>query len=334
MHALAQIDWLVNGRNRNSWTQKESQASTHSTAQTYTACMTNRDNWYIFLLRKLQHCASKFFILVFSLALVTILYNAFADIPSTLTEPVTDEQGVFSDEARMDIEKTLKKYRDEYQVEGAVLILPTIEGRDIAEYTTSLLNDSWVGRAGIDSGFVLTVATEDRKWFMGTWYWLEWPLPDLRVSRLWDAHFSVFRDGKYWEGVSSFLSSLEPYVSWEFVEPEENESVGSFWLFYALTLVVLWFWLARVVKFKHLAVPSSLTWTWASIVAIIFFAVGVGLAYIVLTYMFMAWLVMLLPKWAVSSDGHFRGWWWTSWGWWFGWFWWGSWGWWGAWWSW
>jgi uncharacterized protein len=95
-----------------------------------------------------------------SLALLcSFASTAGAQVPlPTLEARITDLTGTLTDAQQSALEEKLAAFETRKGAQNAVLILPTTEPEDIAQFSIRLAEAWKIGRAGPDDGAILVVA--------------------------------------------------------------------------------------------------------------------------------------------------------------------------------
>jgi uncharacterized protein len=143
--------------------------------------------------------------------------GAHAQIPlPRLESRVTDLTGTLTAAQQSTLEEKLAAFEARKGAQIAVLILPTTEPEDIAQFGVRLLETWKVGRQGVDDGAVLIVAKEDRAVRIEVQYGLEGVLTDAASSRIInDTIVPMFKQGDYSGGISAGVDQMLKVVDGE-----------------------------------------------------------------------------------------------------------------------
>jgi len=90
-----------------------------------------------------------------------------------LTGRVTDAAHVLSPEQQVRLSAKLEQFERSTQHQMVVVTVPTLSGRDVADFTRDLANKWGIGRKGYNDGVVLLVAPNERKVRIAVGYGLE-----------------------------------------------------------------------------------------------------------------------------------------------------------------
>ena len=104
----------------------------------------------------------------------------------------------------------------------AVLIVPTTEPEDIAQFGIRVANAWKSGRAKTDDGLILIVAKNDRKLRVEVGYGLEGAIPDAIAKRVISETITPkFKAGDFYGGIDAGVSQLMQLIEGESLPPPE-----------------------------------------------------------------------------------------------------------------
>ena len=101
-----------------------------------------------------------------------------------LTARVTDLTGTLTAEQQSMLEEKLSAFEARKGAQIAVLVVPTTEPEEIAQYSIRVVDQWKLGRQNIDDGALLIVAKNDRDLRIEVGKGLEGALPDLTAHRI------------------------------------------------------------------------------------------------------------------------------------------------------
>ena len=140
------------------------------------------------------------FLLVFALALPALAL----DVPP-LTNRVTDQVGILGD-SQAQITQMLKAHETATGQQFALLIIPTLAGDSLEDFSIRVVEAWKLGQKDKDNGLLLLVVHEDRKIRFEVGYGLEGDIPDAFAGRIISTVMApAFRAGKFGEGISEAL---------------------------------------------------------------------------------------------------------------------------------
>ena len=168
------------------------------------------------------------FALGFLLALFALSAWAQVEVPD-LSRRVTDLSGTLSAQQVAELESRLAALENRKGSQIAVLIVPTLEGEDIAQYGIRVAEKWKIGRARVDDGVILIVAKNDRKLRIEVGYGLEGVIPDAIAKRvIAETITPPFRSGDYYGGIAAGVGQLEKLIDGEpLPAPARQDTAGA-----------------------------------------------------------------------------------------------------------
>jgi len=133
-----------------------------------------------------------------------------------LTARVMDQTGTLTSAQQAALDTRLSVFESERGTQVVVLMVPTTQPEDIADYTQRL-GDAWqLGRADVGDGVLFVIAKDDRRMRMATSKALEGAVPDLAARRIIDqAVAPAFRRNDYAGGIAAGLDQLFALITGE-----------------------------------------------------------------------------------------------------------------------
>lgn len=163
-----------------------------------------------------------------------------------LSRHVTDLTATLSAEQVAALENRLAAFEAKKGSQIAVLIVPTTQPEDIAQFGIRVA-DTWkVGRKKIDDGVILIVAKDDRKLRLEVGYGLEGAIPDAIAKRvIAETITPYFKTGDFYGGIDAGLQQVMRLIEGEPLPPPPQESgdgggEGSFVILIVGGLVAGW----------------------------------------------------------------------------------------------
>ncbi|WP_244241788.1 TPM domain-containing protein [Leptospira jelokensis] len=141
--------------------------------------------------------------------LQTFLFGLDAkEIPS-LERRVTWEEGTITKSEAEVWETILKEHEDKTSNQIAILIVRSLEGEILEEYSLKVAEEWKLGQKKLDNGVLILLAIEDKKVRIEVGYGLEGILTDAYCNRvIQQLMVPRFKSGEYGEGVSAGLEEL------------------------------------------------------------------------------------------------------------------------------
>jgi uncharacterized protein len=139
-------------------------------------------------------------------------------VPPLWGHQVHDEAHVLSHETIESLEATLKNFEDTTSNQIAILIIPSLEGDVLEEYSLRVAHDEWkLGTREKDNGVLLLVAVEDRKMRIEVGQGLEGVLPDAICNRIIRNEMAPrFRSHDYDEGIVAAVNAIMQAIGGEY----------------------------------------------------------------------------------------------------------------------
>ena len=140
---------------------------------------------------------------------------ALVEIPQ-LKSRVTDLTQTLSQPQQAALEAKLAAFEQKKGSQIALLIVPTTQPEDIAQYSIRV-TDAWkLGREKVDDGLLILIATDDHKMRIEVGYGLEGSIPDLTAKRVINEVIAPkFKQGDFYGGLDSGVDSLIGLVDGE-----------------------------------------------------------------------------------------------------------------------
>jgi uncharacterized protein len=186
--------------------------------------------------------------LIATLALVAQLTHAQLAIPPHGGVWVHDQAGVLSAQTKAELEYLLKAERDSTSNQIAVLVLTSLEGEDIDDYTNRVFREWKLGQADKDNGVLFLIAINDRKMRIEPGFGLEGALTDAIASRINRNEVApYFRQGDYENGIKAGTLAIVRSIKGEYKndEPVQRKSKRGSALVNLIILIVILFFASR-----------------------------------------------------------------------------------------
>ena len=187
-------------------------------------------------------------------------YTPAYDVPARPNPPrlVNDFARALSPSEADALERKLVAVDDSTGAQIAVVTVPTTGGVAPVDYATEVLRAWGVGRAGVDDGVVVLVATEDREVFIATGYGAEGALTDATAGTIVRSIIvPAFRQGQFYAGLDGATDAIAAALAGEFEPPSRVGTGGGGDLSGLLCLLFLVFVVLVVIASRQQAPPSS-----------------------------------------------------------------------------
>jgi len=144
-----------------------------------------------------------------------------------LTARVNDTAGLLDASRRAALEARLAAFETERGPQLVVLTVTSTDGEPIESYALRVAEAWRIGRAKIDDGAILVVASEDRRVRIEVGYGLEGVLTDATSKRIIeDTLVPAFRAGDYAGGIEAGMARLMQVVAGEALPPPTAKRSG------------------------------------------------------------------------------------------------------------
>ena len=150
------------------------------------------------------------FLLLFFMAV-----GAEVEIPE-LSHRVTDLTATLSIQQVTALENSLAAFEAKKGSQIAVLIVPTTQPEDIAQFGIRVAEAWKIGRKNVDDGVILIVAKQDRKLRLEVGYGLEGVIPDAIAKRvIAETITPLFKSGDFAGGIDAGVTQLMQLIEGE-----------------------------------------------------------------------------------------------------------------------
>ncbi len=171
------------------------------------------------VLYTLKNLSANIFI-TFSLLLIPF-FSLADDFPERSNTLVTDYTSTLSQQEQISLEQKLVAFNDSTSTQIAVVVLRSVGGYDISDYTVQLFNKWKIGQEKKNNGVLILVAKEDRKMWITTGHGIEGVLPDVLCKRIIEKDIVPnFKAGDFYQGLDQATNSIMSIVKGEFTADE------------------------------------------------------------------------------------------------------------------
>lgn len=192
------------------------------------------------------------------LLVAIMLFNAAvgfaqADIPEIPNPPrlVNDFANLLSQDDLQILESKLVAFNDSTSVQIAVVIVPTLNGYEKADYAQQLGAKWGVGGSKFNNGFIVLVkpktASENGEAFIATGYGVEGTVPDATALDIVNNEMiPLFKQNDYYGGIDAATDVLISLVKGEFkADNYGKKKKGSSVIFVLIIIMVIIFLFSR-----------------------------------------------------------------------------------------
>jgi uncharacterized protein len=145
-----------------------------------------------------------------------------------LTSRVTDLAGVLSADQVQSLETKVADLERTDSTQIAILIIPSLEGEPLEDYSIHVAEAWRLGQKGRDNGALLIVAMKERRVRIEVGYGLEPTLTDARSSQIIrNEIIPRFRDGDFYGGIDAGTTAIVQVVRGLYQAPPEPRRTSS-----------------------------------------------------------------------------------------------------------
>lgn len=171
-------------------------------------------------------------ILVIGVALALFSGQAHAlEVPKapSLETPIIDQTGVLTPDQTKQLASQIATSRSEKDYQIGILIIPRLGSGEYLEGYSLKVARAWgIGEKDKSNGVLLLVALDDRKLRIEVGRGLEGDLTDVRANRIIrNVITPKFKEGKYYEGISEGVNSIQLAVAKKPDPAAQKEAGGS-----------------------------------------------------------------------------------------------------------
>jgi Beta-propeller domains of methanol dehydrogenase type len=161
--------------------------------------------------------------------LLLCAFGARADVAvPALTQRVTDLTATLDAKQTAALDARLASFEAQKGSQIAVLIVPTTQPEDIAQYSIRVAEQWKIGRKKIDDGVILLVAKNDHKLRIEVGYGLEGAIPDAIAKRIVsDTIVPHFKSGDFYGGIDAGVTQLMQLIQGEALPPPAPQAARS-----------------------------------------------------------------------------------------------------------
>jgi uncharacterized protein len=168
----------------------------------------------------------------------------FPEKPTTL---VSDYTNTLSAGETAALEQKLVAFADSTSSQIAVVLVPTLEGYDVADYAVRLADKWGIGQDKKNNGVILLVSIGDRKMSIQTGYGMEGALPDAIARRIIENSIKpAFKQGAYYQGLDAGTNDIIAYTKGEYKnDAPKKGKTKNFPLVFILVFILIFIAIAR-----------------------------------------------------------------------------------------
>jgi len=156
---------------------------------------------------------------------------------------VNDYADILTEAQSQELERKVVDFDNSTSTQITIVIVPRLDGMDIADAATELGRNWGVGQVKNNNGVVLLISKEDRKLNISPGYGLEGVLPDVTCKQIIDdVIVPRFKGDDYYGGIDEGITSIIQATKGEFKAPANYHKKGIRFgriIFYIIMIIVL-----------------------------------------------------------------------------------------------
>ena len=169
---------------------------------------------------------------LYSIAVLLFLATAISaqalEVPPKPQGRVSDYSSTLTSTQIAALDRTLAEFEKQTTNQIAVVLIPTLAGDSLEDYSIRLAEKWRIGQKGRDNGVILLIVTEDRKIRIEVGYGLEGVLPDSLAGEIIRQVIAPrFREGRFFEGIEAGVSAIMAATKGEYRATSPNKRGSS-----------------------------------------------------------------------------------------------------------
>jgi uncharacterized protein len=143
------------------------------------------------------------------LVFFSTLPTAALEVPPRPEGRITDRTGTLGRSEIDSLNRKLVAFERETTNQIAVLVIPSLEGESLEDYSIRLAEKWKIGQGGKNNGVILLIVKNEKKLRIEVGYGLEGTLPDaLAGSIIRNEIGPRFRDGHFFQGIDAGINAI------------------------------------------------------------------------------------------------------------------------------
>jgi len=145
------------------------------------------------------------------------------EVPDRPEGRVTDRTGTLTRNEVAALDRKLSAFERETTNQIAVLLIPSLEGESLEDYSIRLAEKWKIGQKGKNNGAILLIVKNDRKLRIEVGYGLEGALPDaLSGSIIRNEIGPRFKAGQFYQGIDAGVTAIMAATKGEYEAPKKK----------------------------------------------------------------------------------------------------------------
>jgi len=197
--------------------------------------------------------------LLLTLLSLTFTSNSFAQktVPELWGMRVHDEAHALKQETVDQLEKELKVYEDTTSNQIAILIVQSLDGDVLEEYSLRVAEKWKLGKKEKDNGALLVISIDDHKMRIEVGQGLEGVLTDAQSSRIIRNEIAPeFRRGDYDAGVKAGVNGIIKAIAGEYKADGDTDGMSAETVILVIVMILVFLFIIGYAFYKELKSPS------------------------------------------------------------------------------
>jgi hypothetical protein len=106
------------------------------------------------------------------------------------------------------LNELLSDYEKQSTVELVGMIVTSLNGQDIFDYSMKICNENRFGKSYVNNGGLILIAIQEKQVRINLGYGLEWPVDDVKASLIIEEMIPFLRNGNYFKALDLGLNKL------------------------------------------------------------------------------------------------------------------------------
>ena len=187
-------------------------------------------------------------------------------VPERPEGRITDRTRTLTRDQIAALERKLAAFERETTNQIAVLLIPSLEGDSLEDYSIRLAEKWKIGQQGRDNGAILLIVKNDRKLRIEVGYGLEGALPDALAGTIIRNEISPrFREGQFYQGIDAGVNAVIAATKGEYkASPKRKRSQMEAWIPFLIAGAFLVFFMLAASRARRRQYHSGSSRGWTS----------------------------------------------------------------------
>lgn len=177
------------------------------------------------------------------LLLCILIAQAWArEVPEKPAGWVTDLSGTLSRDEIMALNRKLAAFERETTNQIVVLLIPSLEGDSLEDFSIRVAEKWKVGQKGKNNGVILLIVKNDRRIRIEVGYGLEGTLPDALAGVIIRQEIAPhFRAGQFYQGIDAGLNGIMAATRGEYKAQPGAQKKGKGFVWWSFLFFIIFF---------------------------------------------------------------------------------------------